>query len=198
MSIASQKDWELVRQQRLEFRQRIYARHSGLCFYCDCRTYLQGAQGNQPLPSDAATIDHIVPQSVTGVYVDDGNVVLACHACNQQRLSMDAETFLKLKHAEHNHPIRWFLMRNLLGIHYPGDRLPKAIKGKRKWYRKRAEKIGLLTAASVLATGFVSFNVPLPSMALAAGLVCIAAGVVNLRTYWFTRKPLFSVIGLKP
>jgi len=187
MPIPSEKEnWELARQRRLEFRQRIYARHSGLCFYCDGKTYLHGAPGNQPLPSDAATIDHIVPQSVTGVYIDEGNVVLACHACNQQRLSMDAETFLKLKHSEHNHPVRWFLMRNLLGIHYPGAGLPKAVKGKRKWYRKRAEKIGLLTATS------------LPSMALAAGLVCIAAGIVNLRTYWFTRKPLFRVIGLKP
>lgn len=193
-----EKDYKELNRQRQEFRARIYVRHNGLCFYCNCKTYLHGHVGNKPLPADAATIDHIVCQSETGVYIDDENVVLACHCCNKQRMTMNAETFLRLKHTELNHPIRWFLMRHLLGIYYPGVGLPKATKTRRKWYRKHADRIRNVTGAAVLIAGSVPLMVPVRPVEFIAGFVCLGFGVLGMRVRWFTRKPLYGLVGLKP
>ena len=73
---------------RMAFLDRIKATTGGLkCHYC-------GRDGLVlELPSDAkkadlkrlATVDHVMPRSKGGAEMDESNLVVACHTCNQRK-----------------------------------------------------------------------------------------------------------------
>lgn len=41
-----------------------------------------------------ATLDHVVPRSKGGAEFDEGNVVVACHPCNQKKADNEVDTVL--------------------------------------------------------------------------------------------------------
>jgi 5-methylcytosine-specific restriction endonuclease McrA len=73
---------------REAFLSRVMSSQGGLrCHYC-------GQDGLVPeLPDNAtkanlrrlATLDHVVPRSKGGAEMDERNVVVACHPCNQRK-----------------------------------------------------------------------------------------------------------------
>lgn len=86
-------------KRRWILQSSIYDREDGRCFYCDreVQPFHYGSYDPSfPYRPDAASMDHIIPQSEGGeTYLD--NLVLACRECNMERLSEPAETFLLRK-----------------------------------------------------------------------------------------------------
>jgi 5-methylcytosine-specific restriction endonuclease McrA len=79
---------------RIKLFEDIYTRDEGRCVYC-CKPARRPGRGVKRAP-DLATLDHVVPRSTGGPLARD-NLVLACSACNNERGTMDAETFRTLK-----------------------------------------------------------------------------------------------------
>lgn len=85
------------RERIRRMRDRLFRRQKGRCFYCDELTVQTVGQGD--IPPNAATIDHIVPQSKGGTY-EAGNIVLACRTCNQAKGSLSGKDFLRARVAK--------------------------------------------------------------------------------------------------
>lgn len=73
-------------KKRIRFS--IFYRDKGKCFWCD-----------EPLTKKTFTVDHIIPRSKGGLYVQE-NLVTCCQGCNNQRGDMSAEDFLYTKNGE--------------------------------------------------------------------------------------------------
>lgn len=65
-------------------RAELWSDQSGLCFYCRKPMRLVPPSSPDRIPPDAATIDHVVPRSHGGSNNRE-NLVMACHACNQEK-----------------------------------------------------------------------------------------------------------------
>ena len=87
--------------QRITFFNDIFARDGGRCVYCGIPARRPG-RGVRRGP-DLATLDHVKPKAFGGA-LDRGNIVLACSACNNERGTMDAQTFRDLKARQKNTP----------------------------------------------------------------------------------------------
>ena len=70
--------------ERNIIRRSLYDKQGGRCRWCN-RLMIRPRNGKfrQPLPADAATIDHVIPVTRGGTD-DSSNLVLACHACNRK------------------------------------------------------------------------------------------------------------------
>lgn len=71
-------------------RFSVFERDKGLCFWCE-----------EALTKRTFTVDHIIPRSKGGLYVED-NLVTCCHDCNNMRGSRSAEVFLYMKMEKRN------------------------------------------------------------------------------------------------
>jgi 5-methylcytosine-specific restriction endonuclease McrA len=82
------------------WRQFLFDREGGKCFYCDqpVRMWWNG----RATPRDGATIDHIIPKSRRGILAE-GNVVLACFACNTARGDIPAVDYLFMARRDADH-----------------------------------------------------------------------------------------------
>lgn len=80
--------------QRQGLFDAVYARDGGRCVYCGIAARRPGRGVERA--SDLATLDHIVPRSAGGP-LNQGNLVLACQACNNMRGVMDSDMFRALK-----------------------------------------------------------------------------------------------------
>ena len=74
----------------------IFARDRGRCVYCGVKT-LRLRRGLHRSP-DRATLDHVIPKSQGGRLIRE-NLVLACQACNNERGTLEAGEFRRLKRA---------------------------------------------------------------------------------------------------
>ena len=92
MSPGSAAWFRLGAKRRRQMRKRLILRDGPHCFWCGLR--VNEERNHPPLP-DQSTVDHIVPFSAGGT-VDDGNSVLACWACNNERGDMPAEEWLPI------------------------------------------------------------------------------------------------------
>ena len=79
--------WDDALQRRILLRDlvRLQREH---CHYC-AKPFGKGRR--------AATLDEKVPRWMGGT-LTRSNIVAACHACNQLKGPMDAETFMEVKH----------------------------------------------------------------------------------------------------
>lgn len=80
--------------QRQKLLDAVYTRDGGRCVYCGIAVRRPGKGVKRA--SDLATLDHIIPRSVGGP-LNQGNLALACQACNNERGVMDSVTFRALK-----------------------------------------------------------------------------------------------------
>lgn len=92
---------EAERFQWLVFRNAVldkFKKQNGTlrCHYCGREELLA------ELPENAsrnwlkrlATLDHVVPRSKGGAEMDEGNIVIACHPCNQKKADVVLENRL--------------------------------------------------------------------------------------------------------
>lgn len=81
--------------QRTHFRVAIVRRDGPNCFWCDCRTNLDGAYTWEGTPLKKGrnlrrrTLDHLIPQA-SGGRDHLPNLVIACYSCNHDRGNMPA------------------------------------------------------------------------------------------------------------
>ena len=73
------------RQRRVTLRWKVAKRDKFHCFWC--QSYMD---------FDDGTLDHIVPRSKGGGN-GVGNLVWACHPCNNERGDMPAEHYVEIK-----------------------------------------------------------------------------------------------------
>lgn len=67
----------------LSIKMAVYQRDGGRCRYCGVITIIKSARTNNP---KARTVDHVIPRSKGG-RSDIINLVTACKACNERKLS---------------------------------------------------------------------------------------------------------------
>lgn len=66
----------------------VIGRDGKRCFYCERVTIKRRRTSGGKLPSDTATLDHVIPESEGGSN-DSENLVLACVDCNRRRGNTD-------------------------------------------------------------------------------------------------------------
>lgn len=73
----------------------VYQKENGHCFYCGIKTKIPktGKQCNI-----TATKDHLIPKKLNKRTGKTGNLVLACHACNNKKGPHTSFEFLGLKY----------------------------------------------------------------------------------------------------
>ena len=71
--------------------EELFKTHRARCFYCGVRVWRK-KQAGEP----KGTIDHVIPLSKGGGN-GKSNLVLACHACNQEKGSMMPGEFVAMK-----------------------------------------------------------------------------------------------------
>ena len=69
-------------------RKMLFERDGACCAYCKV-----------PLSLKTATIDHVIPVSKGGSRWSLANMVLACHACNNEKGDRDLMEYLASRHA---------------------------------------------------------------------------------------------------
>ena len=74
-------------------RARLFREQCGLCFYCAKPMLLQDGCN---LPN-AATLDHVIPLSMGGIWSPRHNAVAACLRCNHERGTADGRLFMLRK-----------------------------------------------------------------------------------------------------
>lgn len=79
-------------------RARLWQEQRGVCYYCSRPALLAKGPAAGAAPDNLATIDHIIPRSKGGAHA--GNMVMACHRCNNERGDADARLFLLQKQGE--------------------------------------------------------------------------------------------------
>jgi 5-methylcytosine-specific restriction endonuclease McrA len=70
--------------------EAIFRRDGGRCAYCGVP--VRRLRKGLSRAGDLATLDHVRPRSQGG-RLEEGNLVLACRACNNARGTLDAEAF---------------------------------------------------------------------------------------------------------
>jgi 5-methylcytosine-specific restriction endonuclease McrA len=72
-----------VTEQIKNARMKAWKRQRGQCYYC-----------NGTVAKHKATLDHRIPAS-NGGNLQDGNAVMACRRCNEEKASMPEHIFLQ-------------------------------------------------------------------------------------------------------
>lgn len=73
-------------------RDRQFRRSKLICFYCKAKTVFHNSTAFEPMPLNAATIDHIVPKCIGGSN-SNLNLVTACFSCNQNKQHSSDQMF---------------------------------------------------------------------------------------------------------
>lgn len=79
-----------------DIRKQLMEIFNGRCYYCGREVLEIPFKKGQKKPRNAATIDHIIPVCRGGEDKID-NMVLACHACNNEKGNMSLKNFKKKK-----------------------------------------------------------------------------------------------------
>lgn len=84
------KDYSTFAMLKRLFLYRMKIEGKLICVYCQkpLEVYAETFKGN--LPSDYATIEHIVPISEGGLKYDESNFACACSSCNNRRGTLPA------------------------------------------------------------------------------------------------------------
>jgi 5-methylcytosine-specific restriction endonuclease McrA len=86
-----QARWQSMKAARKkQIFDLVYRRDGGCCVYCGIPVRHRARGSHRAL--DLATLDHRIPRSIGGPTVPD-NLVLACHACNNARGTLDEQDF---------------------------------------------------------------------------------------------------------
>ena len=67
-------------------KRRIFEREAGKCYYCYKSLKIRGRiQDGKTVPSDTATLDHVIPKSFGKEFDKPWNLVLSCGKCNRRK-----------------------------------------------------------------------------------------------------------------